>query len=165
MLFDTLLVPELDDNLISVQGLTDHGTHVSFTSTTCTITRNSSKFTLAKRTSHQYYADVLPIVSSTSICAHEWHKKMAHKHLSAVRKMKDHGIIISPCSCSDDCSGCLGGKSKTKSFPKQAEKPKNRLDIIVSDICGPLPTKDILLIFPNHHRCFLRLHRSTSIET
>lgn len=140
---DALLVPDLDSNLISVQSLTENGFILTFTHNQCVANCKNQQFVLGTRTNNQYYANVQHNLFSSNLCVHDWHKRMAHKNIATVKNMNTRGIEIQPCSCSNDCLGCLGGKSITKSFPKRSEKPANPLDLIVSDICGPLHTQSI----------------------
>ena len=75
-------------------------------------------------------------------CIHEWHRKLAHRNLDDIRRMKTEGINIKKCKCSNDCEPCMKGKMSRKPFP-EAQPIQEPLDVIVSDVCGPLPTESI----------------------
>lgn len=71
-------------------------------------------------------------------CVHEWHRIMAHRNLNDIKQMKKHGLDIKPCECDDDCEPCLMGKMSRKKFPKKSSETKAVLDVVVSDVCGPM---------------------------
>ena len=64
--------------------------------------------------------------------------------------MRKHGLEIKPCKCSDECEHCLKGKMFRKPFPKKSSPVNAVLDVIVSDVCGPMPTESL-----NRKRYFL----------
>ena len=69
-----------------------------------------------------------------------WHRRLAHVHYRALpmaRKVvsklpeihtKYEGI----------CKGCAQGKNAKKTFPSSESKAKGILDIVHSDVCGPM---------------------------
>lgn len=56
---------------------------------------------------------------------------MAHRNVNDIRAMKNHGLIIKSCSCTNVCEMCNIGKMARKPFPKKAV-----FDCVVSDVCG-----------------------------
>lgn len=90
-LIDVLFVPEITANLISVKKITEKGISVIFNGNTCVL-RNSEKGYLIgkfdngtyKLSSNKYACASYQV--SDALCVHEWHKKLAHRHLGDVRK-------------------------------------------------------------------------------
>lgn len=76
-------------------------------------------------------------------CIHEWHRILSHRNLNDIKKMQNRGIKFKPCNCSDLCEKCIQGKMSRRSFPNQASKVNSVLDVVVSDVCGPLQTTSI----------------------
>ena len=68
-----------------------------------------------------------------------WHRRLAHVHDRALplaskdieglpEIQANHGV----------CKGCVKGKNTKKTFPSSESKAKGILEIIHSDVCGPL---------------------------
>ena len=70
---------------------------------------------------------------------------MAHVHHGALKVLKD--IVIGLPSFSTDhqsiCKGCAMGKYAKAAFPIRDNKSKGILDLIHSDICGPMSIESI----------------------
>ena len=41
------------------------------------------------------------------------------------------------------CESCIPGKHKRTSFPQSSTQSKQHLDLVHTDLCGPMPTKSI----------------------
>ena len=62
---------------------------------------------------------------------------MAHKELAI-------GIKLPKCAKLSFCEGCIAGKMKRKPFKSVGEiRSKRRLQLVHSDVCGPMPTESI----------------------
>ncbi|KRY24863.1 Retrovirus-related Pol polyprotein from transposon TNT 1-94, partial [Trichinella britovi] len=76
---------------------------------------------------------------------------MGHRDPEAIRKLNKeklaNGIDICKCDAENDCEICLTGKMTSTPFPKVANRAKKQIELIHSDICGPMPTAT-----PNDHR-------------
>ena len=83
------------------------------------------------------------VTKENELCVHRWHKILAHRNLGDVKKMSQLGITFQQCSCNDICDACVRGKMSRSTFPKQSETKRDRLECIVSDICGPMPTESV----------------------
>lgn len=140
-------------NLISVTKLVKSGCEMNFSSNGCCIVKNNKEFYTNRTSTGLYtvssikYQDNLNqaflVNGSDLFCIHEWHRMLSHRNLVDIKKMKDKGIKFKACQCTDVCEACLQGKLARKSFPKQANKVDQPLDVIVSDVCGPFPIDSI----------------------
>jgi transposase InsO family protein len=143
---DTLWVPKLNDNLVSVFWLVEKGHVVQFTKDGCFIGHGDERIRIAQREGNLYKLQqeekcfVVTNEKDLEIerCVHDWHKRMAHRNLSDIRAMKKEGLRIKECDHSDDCEACIKGKMARKSFPKKATPTKDVFDCIVSDVCGQM---------------------------
>lgn len=81
-------------------------------------------------------------VHTASVCIHEWHRRFAHRNLRDIKNLKNFGLEIIKCTCQDQCDACMRGKSTEFPF-EHSLKPEKRLEIIVSDLCGPLRIKSV----------------------
>lgn len=79
-------------------------------------------------------------VSAANISAQElWHKRLGHLNRKGMRKLKN---IVTGIDFRDEvdkvCVTCLEGKQTVKPFPKRGSRAKVILDLIHSDIHGPM---------------------------
>ncbi|CAB0006643.1 unnamed protein product, partial [Nesidiocoris tenuis] len=150
-LHNTLHVPELRSNLLSVGKITDQGLTVTFTSTSAEIKNRSGETLMrAKRTNGLYLVDE---VSGSSNSKEEislkceskienWHQRFGHlnesdlKSLQAGKKVK--GIDLRSNEKLSDCTICLQGKMTQTPFPKKSSRTSQKLDLIHMDLCGPM---------------------------
>jgi hypothetical protein len=74
-----------------------------------------------------------------------WHRRLAHfnykvlpyicKAVTGLPKLKgDHEGV---------CNGCAQGKNIKNPFPKRDSKAEGVLELIHSDVCGPMPSSSI----------------------
>lgn len=143
---NVLYVPRFEGNLLSVKKLIERNElEVKFKSDSCTITRQGE--TIAK-------VDIInglfmlrqvkeKVFKVTQECIHGWHRRLAHRNLDDIKKLQP-AIKLKDCECTDDCIACIKGKMVRNQFPKQSTNPaKQRLDVVVSDVCGPMQTPSI----------------------
>lgn len=149
-LHDALWVPELDINIISVSKLSGNGYTVVFTNEECNVIKHNKSMCIGKFHNNLYKLnDVTEERHSTralqerDLCIHEWHKRLAHRNLADVRKMSSQGIVFRTCNHSDICEACVKGKMARKPFPKKATPVTAALEVIASDVCGPIQVESI----------------------
>lgn len=129
-------VPKLKCNLISVTKLQQQNLDVNFGSKTTIKCRKSGKSIInchLKNGVHQIYE---ALTVQATICVHKWHRILAHRNLSDIRKLD---FEIEPCKCSDFCESCAIGKLKRTPFPKQSLSQSKTHEVITSDVWGPNP--------------------------
>ncbi|KRX38752.1 Retrovirus-related Pol polyprotein from transposon TNT 1-94 [Trichinella murrelli] len=92
----------------------------------------------------------------TYACLHKWHRRMGHIDPEAIRKLNReqlaNSIDIRKCDAENDCEICLTGKMTLTPFTKVANRAKKQIELIHSDICGPMPTAT-----PSDHRYMMTL--------
>ena len=71
-----------------------------------------------------------------------WHRRMGHLHHGALRILKNTVIGAPELSTKKDevCRGCVLGKYAKAAFPRSNNRAKGVLELIHSDICGPMST-------------------------
>ncbi|GJX71637.1 retrotransposon protein, putative, ty1-copia subclass [Tanacetum coccineum] len=68
-----------------------------------------------------------------------WHCRLAHISKKRIEKLQQEGLLKSTDDESfDQCVSCLSGKMTRKSFPYHPERATDLLEIIHTDVCGPL---------------------------
>jgi Reverse transcriptase (RNA-dependent DNA polymerase) len=145
---DTLWVPDLDSNLVSVHKLVSKGFSIHFSDGECSLMAKGDKVVIAKYVGGMYrVCEKLSChnakTKAQEYCVHEWHRRMAHRNLRVIRLMEKQGLKILECDCSDDCESCMKGKHSRKPFPKSATPVENVLDCVTSDVCGPIQVESL----------------------
>lgn len=146
-LWDTLYVPSLTSNLMSVAKIAEKGFHVFFQGSKATVRDNRGRcIVTANREKGLYYVDdekneVARLVEKSSI--QTWHRKLAHLNEKDLRKMMQdggaRGLSFSPKEKLQECEVCIEGKMSRMPFKKvEARRTTRRLEIVHSDVCGPM---------------------------
>lgn len=152
-MYEVMYVPKAQCNLLSVKKLTTKGFKVCFELNKCEIVLDGEIIATAnvcgdlyKIKEEQIYTvrEKSPSLHNDVSCIHEWHKKLAHRNLNDIKKMKEYGLKIKDCECTDICEFCIRGKMSRKTFPKKASDSTNAaFDIVVSDVCGPMQEESV----------------------
>ena len=151
---NTLHVPELRTPLLSVSKITDKGSDVIFTSTNATVKdkEGNIKFT-ADRIGDLYY--VRDNVETANAVSEDmsteklnlWHKRLGHLNerdvKRVVREKKALGIELDPNQKLGVCESCIKGKFVQTSFPKKLSRQAEILEIVHTDLCGPMRTQSM----------------------
>lgn len=150
-LSDTLYVPDLEANLISVRKLVARGANVSFDTAGCTIMREQRIAATAVLVRGLYELITVNEAMKTveqghrEDCLHQWHRKLGHRDPDAVqdiiKKKLATGIQITDCGLRAVCECCLEAKATRVPFPKQSTTSCGQtLDLVHVDVCGPMNT-------------------------
>ena len=75
---------------------------------------------------------------------HQWHQRLGHQDPAAVQRLITEKLADG-IEVSGDCSKlqtdhCVKGKMAALPFPISTTRSKEVLDLIHSDVCGPMPT-------------------------
>jgi hypothetical protein len=116
---ETLYVPDLRSNLLSVAKMTEHGFEVIFRRNEAIVTNpdTGENVIVARRDKDMYYTDELSEesrVSQISMSLQEWHERFGHlneKDLkNIIHKQKVDGIDIKADEALPVCETCVKGK-------------------------------------------------------
>lgn len=156
---NTLYVPSLCKNLLSVPKMTEHGASVTFkkdkafvrnktgdlvmTAEKC---QNSGLYYVKSQTIEQNYAATFETISNSAKknSLLEWHRKLGHmndKDLRlALNKETLIGLYFDKKESLSDCDACIQAKMTRVPSPPQRTTPRTteRLEIVHSDVCGPI---------------------------
>jgi hypothetical protein len=151
---ETLYVPDLRSNLLSVAKLTEHGFEVIFRRNEAIVTNpdTGENVIVARRDKDMYYIDELSEesrvsrVSQTrsqiSVSLQEWHERFGHlneKDLkNIIRKQKVDGIDIKADEALPVCETCVKGKQTRKPFTRSVSQSTELLELVHTDVCGPM---------------------------
>nr|GEZ14933.1 retrotransposon protein, putative, Ty1-copia subclass [Tanacetum cinerariifolium] len=68
-----------------------------------------------------------------------WHCRLAHNGKTRMQKLYSEGLLENIDEESfDKCESCISGKMTKKPFNKNIERATDLLDLIYTDVCGPL---------------------------
>lgn len=147
ILSDVLFVPDLNANLLSVEKITNKGISVIFSGKNCYLRKGKIQHLIAvhdegiyKLLNVSFVQKCNFVMNKISYCIHAWHRRLAHRNINDLRRIKN--LKITPCNCSDICEACVQGKMSRLPFPKAAEKKTKILECVSSDI-GELPVKSL----------------------
>ena len=74
-----------------------------------------------------------------------WHRRVAHVHYKALRLARKAVEGLPEIQTKHDgvCKGCVKGKNTKKTFPSNESKAKGVLEIIHSNVCGPMSSSSL----------------------
>ena len=79
--------------------------------------------------------------------ANFWHQQLGHLNKQQLGTLVDHGLAsgikLSSTSKLSFCEGCIEGKMQRKPFKPVTHQQSKNLEIVYSDVCGPLQVESI----------------------
>jgi hypothetical protein len=74
-----------------------------------------------------------------------WHKRLGHLHYKALPDLQNMvcGMPSISLSKNEICKGCMLGKNIKKSFPSSDNRAQGILDLVHSDVCGPMSSPSL----------------------
>lgn len=159
-LTEALYVPDLRTNLLSVGKICDKGLRVIFEKKKATVVdRNGSSVLSANRASNGLYcletrtpessanAEWNEEKNSKSRSTLMWHRRMGHLNFKDLIKCAKEGTVkgleINENFGGYNCETCAKGKMSRKALPKRSQRQTDLLDIVHTDICGPMQMESI----------------------
>jgi transposase InsO family protein len=148
VLKDVRHVPDMRLNLISTGVLDNEGYKNEFYGGKWKLSKGSLVFARGKKESTLYLTqakirgkDVNTLSNNSSI--ELWHKRLGHMSEKGLQTLARREVLTGVKGTSlKSCVDCLAGKQHRVSFQKNSTHRKpNVLDIVHSDVCGPMPTK------------------------
>lgn len=142
---NTLFVPDLRSNLMSVSQITDHDHSVTFSKEGAHIVdANGNTVLVAPRRGSLYYVnESLNCALAESSCSDlfRWHVRLGHLNAADLVKMVNCGVL--PNIKADDreqvarCTTCMKGKMTALPFKSSHNLSLEPLQIVHSDVVGP----------------------------
>ena len=152
-IYDVLFVPGLDQSLLSVGQLVEHGYSVNFKDNSCIIYdkgREKMVVSQVRMTQHRSFPLTLKYAQNMALKASVlneswlWHKRFGHLNFQSLKLLYYKNIVHGLPTIEDrdgTCEGCALGKHHRQSFPKGvAWRAKKVLEFVHTDVCGPMQT-------------------------
>lgn len=148
---DVLHVPSLTANLLSVHKIVSKGNTVTFNANGCTIYNKHNDIVLHTKPVNGVYkidaGNESCMLAEKEATAMLWHKRLGHLNLQSMRKMRDgavNGIKFTDSGAEIEyCETCAVGKHSRQPFPRSSTQSKHILELIHSDLVGPMETISI----------------------
>lgn len=147
-LTDVLCIPDICANLMSVSQMTKHGKTLIFDRNNCRIfDENSNLLATAPLVNNLYTLNATTSSKNATafvakVNRNLWHRRLAHSCDENLRKVRASvtGVEFSE-KASDQCVVCAEGKQTRATFKEPGNRASELLEIIHSDVCGPISTK------------------------
>lgn len=143
------LIPELTANLLSVSQIVKKGHTVTFDKMGCVVSNNQGEVVATGSLKDDLFKLDQKMQMRSFACrtnqAELWHRRMGHLNYQSLKKLQSscaNGVNFSG-EAVDDCKVCAMGKQARKKFPKCGSRAKEVLDLVHSDICGPMQVESI----------------------
>lgn len=149
---NTLFVPNLKTNLLSVSKASINGRRVIFDESKAVIRTHDDKVIAeAKRTGDLYTLKCFERESANLAeydTTMDWHCRYGHLNEQDLRKLSSKQMVLGMpklnTQAMSKCEVCILGKQSATPMPKASEtKVENLLDVVHSDVCGPMRTRSI----------------------
>ena len=148
---DVLLVPELDQNLLSVGQLMQNGYSLLFKERSCVINDADGhelfEVEMRKRcfpVNWNLMTEQECKVSKVELDSKLWHMRLGHYNLKSIQFAQKQELVKDLPNiqvCSEVCEGCQLGKQHRLPFPSSATwRATEKLQLVHSDVCGPMKT-------------------------
>ena len=148
-----LLVPDMDQNLLSLGQMMEHGYVLVFGDNYCTIydkdNRNQvvENIKMLKNRSFplnlSYARDIalkVDVIGDSWL----WHRRLGHLNFASLKTLQHRNMVYGLPSIQEMkevCEGCALGKHHRESFPKEnAWRAKVPLELVHTDVCGSMTT-------------------------
>lgn len=162
---DAMLVPNVRNNLLSVAKICDKGWTVKFSKTSVTLRNSRNEVVYGRRSKNLYYLEDFgkdknnrgnpresTSVASSSLDTGskadflKLHSRFGHASAEDLTRGVKNGAFKDlkklPTVPKDFvCEVCIKGKLCQSSFPNSHERSTEKLEIIHTDLCGPIQTK------------------------
>lgn len=142
---NVLYLPNAAANLLSVGKIVEKGHKVVFEGSSCEIkTQDGNVLASAVLENGVYKMLTLPpektfMLNSKQEKGRIWHRRLGHLNRFDMIKLKgmSEGYDLEE-TCNQNCESCIKGKQVKKSFKKSLSRATGLLNLIHSDLCGPM---------------------------
>ena len=147
-LVNVLFVPELKQNLLSVAMITSKGFSVLFTRDNVKICK-SDKLHLIAHNDNGMFRITPKVMMAECYTTNKtddhiiWHKRLGHVGQSGMKELIKQGHLNMKINDNINCESCILGKQTRNTFSLSETKSNEILELIHSDVCGPLPVPSI----------------------
>lgn len=149
---DVLFVPSLNTNFLSMSKATENKFKVNFDNTSASIINDNGAIVLCAQKCGSLFLYATKHEQLYSLKTHsefvKWHERYGHLNAKSLNSLSRnnmvHGLDVKISSDNMNCETCLKGKISSLPFGQNVSiKSSAVLDLIHSDICGPMRTTSL----------------------
>lgn len=154
---NTLLVPEFQNNLLSVSCMTDNDYTVIFTKDFAEVKRRDGTIALkAERRGQLYVANEIELIRANTVTTNNvqnknkqsrWHERYGHLNFRDLNKLKQEDMVknmdMNQTRDKFTCEVCDKGKIHQLPYKDSVNYSTEKLELVHSDICGPFNIESI----------------------
>lgn len=145
---NVLYIPKLTTNLLSVSQLIAKGNKVSFKKDVCLIYNQVNELIGIANLTNGVYKLQIQRSESALLAMTKWHRRLGHVNSKSLEKMKEGAVEGVTFDKKADiriqnCEVCCEGKQARFPFPSANHRSDIPLEVVHSDLCGPMETKSI----------------------
>lgn len=144
---DVLCVPNIAANLLSISKITEKSNSVSFVKDGCIIRNAKNEIVCKAMLDDGVYR--LKVKLPKAMAAKQpqdiqiWHRRLGHLNYNDVLKVTNCGLSSSEKAAIPKCKVCIEAKQPRQPYKSYGNRSKNVLDLIHTDLCGPMETMSI----------------------
>jgi hypothetical protein len=147
---NTLYASDFRTNLLSIAKIVDKNREVLFTKNRAFIQdRRGRVKMIADRDGDLFYLRenhqkaCATYVTMTCDIFNNWHRRFGHLNFKDLEVMMKENLVTGAklkgaVSTNNPCKICIAGKFATAPFPRRPNRSSNLLDIVHTDVCGPM---------------------------
>lgn len=153
---NVLHVDGLKKRFLSTDRLVRKGFHVNFTNAGAEIRDPGDRFrSIGTHNGHYYWhhlysqnPEAAHLNAVESLPIKIWHERMGHLNWDAIKRTRHEdspllGIKLDSSEPRGTCEGCIAGKEKRRTFKSSGHRASEPLEIIHSDLAGPMESVSI----------------------
>jgi hypothetical protein len=153
---EVLLVPGLDENLLSVGQMMEHGYYILFGGNKAMIFEDESLNNVVaivimggNRCFPLSLESMTPAARKASVIEDSWiwHRRLGHLNFASMKKMQQKEMVYEfpvLTEVEDVCAGCVSGKHHKENFDKeQTWRASYPLELIHIDLCGTMQNESV----------------------
>ena len=150
-LHNVMHVPDAGARYFSVSALMQKGGQITFKDNILIISIRGHKIAQGYQEGNLFWIDTsitaIHAIGNAPTPLAIWHQRMGHMSFNALTRYKDSvkGISLDPSAdhSTSPCPGCELGKQTRSSFQGSSKRSDRRLQIVHSDLAGPMQTRSI----------------------
>lgn len=137
-----LHAPDMKMNLLSARAIAQKGAKIEFNDSHCVISKDDQIIAKASL-KHGLYILNTTNDSETAFHIQEWHEKLGHLGIDDVKRLSAKNMVLGMTAESiqgepTECTHCISAKAHRQPFPQSEPKSLKALDLVHSDLCGPI---------------------------
>src|SRR6266404_979810 len=152
-LSNVLYVPAVKTCFMSTRALAQKGAEITFSERAFQITVNRCCVAKGYLDNNLYWLDAADLslnahIGNSPTSLQIWHQCMGHMSFDALKRcgpsaLKGMDLDSSTMTIPTLCHGCKAGKSTHKPFPGSAKTTRRILEVVHSDLAGPMQVKSL----------------------